>query len=203
MKSLIQYIKENYSDEEREHLIDSIADRKHFLTFSNKDEDIWYNKLNLEERELILMQAGFTGLIDRDELEENGTIYYPVEKDLFWGYLEDDVNNFIEGNELDDSVRWTFGYKDGSTKDFSASDNELNIPELGTSQSKSKLSSIFNKCINIQKLVYILHTDGYGEPFYWCKNELGKKLLKEYGKFEEWNNGRGELKRDYVQDDWI
>ena len=34
-------------------------------------------------------------------------------------------------------------------------------------------------------------------------NNKGKELFKKFGNFEEWKNGRGEIKRDYIQDDWI
>ena len=63
--------------------------------------------------------------------------------------------------------------------------------------------TIIKNSLNLRNLVFILRTDGYEEPNYWVKNDVGLRLLKKYGEFEEWKNGRGEKRRDYIQDDWI
>lgn len=201
MKSLFNYIKESYEDIEKE-IIDTIY-KGHYVEFTGKAQKYWYDEMNLDQKELMLMQAGFNGFINRDELEDNGTIYSLIDFNDIIGTLEDDISNYVTGYEIDDSTTWTLGYKDGKIKRLSDDENDLDLPELDKWTSKTKLKNVFNKAVNKQKLLFILRTDGYSEPVVWVKNTEGEKLFKKYGEFEKWTNGRGELKRNYIQDDWI
>lgn len=57
------------------------------------------------------------------------------------------------------------------------------------------------KALRLGSVAAIIRTDAGGQPtFYLAKG--GEQRMREYG-FELWKNGRGEKKRDYIQDDWI
>ena len=207
MKSLESYLLENtkediYSPDDQDKIAD-IINKGGYISFEDKLGDIWYNKMSLEDRELTLMLAGFTGFINKDELAESGTFYIPIERDNLLGILEDDITNYTTGYEIDDSTMWIIGYSDNSIKTFSELENDLDVPELDINTSRTKIKNVVKSCINIQKVLFILNTNGYNEPTVWIKNNKGKELFKKFGNFEEWKNGRGEIKRDYIQDDWI
>lgn len=206
MKSLESYLLENeediYSSDDQNKIVD-IINKGGYISFEDKLGNIWYNKMSLEDRELTLMLAGFTGFINIDELEDSGTIYMPIKRDNLLGTLEDNIRNYATGYGIDDSTMWIIGYSDNSIKTFSELENDLDIPELDINTSRTKINKVINSCINIQKVLFILNINGYNEPTVWIKNNKGKELFKKFGNFEEWKHGRGEIKRDYIQDDWV
>ena len=206
MKSLESYLLENeediYSSDDQNKIVD-IINKGGYISFEDKLGNIWYNKMSLEDRELTLMLAGFTGFINIDELEDSGTIYMPIKRDNLLGTLEDNIRNYATGYGIDDSTMWIIGYSDNSIKTFSELENDLDIPELDINTSRTKINKVINSCINIQKVLFILNINGYNEPTVWIKNNKGKELFKKFGNFEEWKHGRGEIKRDYIQDNWV
>ena len=57
----------NYTAEQQEELVRIIA-KGGFVSFEMEQYQVWQDLMNLEERELTLMMAGFTGLTN-EELE--------------------------------------------------------------------------------------------------------------------------------------
>ena len=56
-----------------------------------------------------------------------------------------------------------------------------------------------------RKVEAIIRSDGYNQPTYYISKGSttdGETAMRKYG-FELWKNGRGDKKRDYIQDDWI
>lgn len=155
-----------------------------------------FSELNGEQRELLLMMSGFSGLTE----EDNASLYFPIEKKEFVSMLTEDLGNISSGYKIDDSVSWAIGYKDGTTKYLSEMDNDFDGIKLTSNQSFSKQKSIVSKAL--KDAAFILRSDGYSEPTYRT-SKGGLTMLKKYGGFEEWKNGRGEKRRDYIQDDWI
>ena len=58
---------QNYTPKQQEKLVRTIA-KGGFVSFEMEQNQVWQNLMNLEERELTLMMAGFTGLTN-EELE--------------------------------------------------------------------------------------------------------------------------------------
>lgn len=165
----------------------------------NFDYNFW-DGLTTEQKELALMQGGFTGLIGDDF--ENGMLYYPTEdKKHLLSWMADDIANSNDVYGMDDSVHWTVKYTDGTTKNLSEGDSDYYEDWRGKSSAFTKRRTA--QLIQTSKIAWILRTDGYDQPSYWVKDEKALASLKKYGGFERWKKGRGEKRRDYVQDDWI
>ena len=163
---------------------------------------VWQDVMNVEQRELTLMLAGFTGLTN-EELESSGTLYFPIPKKDILDFLVECLRNEVAGYGMDDSIMFTIGYKDGSVKTFSHDDCDFSpIRPLTNNQYGSTQEKIIRSSLNLKNLSFIIMTDGYQEPTYFT-TKSGLPALKKYGGFEIWHNGRGEKQRDYIQDDWI
>lgn len=178
------------------------AGERGFLSFERDMYEDWQN-MTTDEKDLTLMLAGFTGMIN-DEYEEFGTIYTPTDKKGLISEIEEALDNEWTGQGMEESTVFTIGYKDGSTKRISLAENDFEPKQRITPNTSSR--EIWRRAraaIGLSNVAYIVRTNGYDEPNYWVANEDGKAQMKEYFGFEEWKKGRGEKRRSYIQDDWI
>ena len=188
--------------------MDEIADfiasgeTRGFLSFDRDMYEDWQG-MTTDEKDLTLMLAGFTGMIN-DEYEEYGTIYMPTAKKGLVSEIEEALDNEWTGYGMEDSTVFTIGYKDGTTKRISADDNEFEPKQRITpNTSPREVWRRARAAIGMSNVAYIVRTNGYDEPSYWVANDEGKQMMKDYFGFEEWKKGRGEKRRSYIQDDWI
>lgn len=175
-----------------------------WFSFEGAQRDAW-GDMTTDERDLTLMYAGFTGMIDEDEYENFGTIYIPMDKKKLVEELKEQLVNDWQGYGVEESTMFTIGYKDGSRKYLSQleSDFEPSRPVTNRTTSRSA-SELAQGSIKLRDVAYIIRSNGYDEPNYWvANNDTAKELLRKYGNFEFWRKGRGEKRRSYIQDDWI
>lgn len=192
----------DYYTEAQEQAIINIISNGGFVNFGDFSR-IWTDIMDKDQRELMLMQAGFTGMTVDDELEESGTIYVPASKNDLVREIQEALVNEWEGYGMDDSTTFTIGYKDGTTVDVSRDFNEVDpVRPLTANQQVKTHYDIAKQSLKTRDIAWIIKTDGYDEPRYYVANG-SKNSLREYGGFEFWNNGRGEKRREYIQDDWI
>lgn len=182
--------------------MDAIADKIAKGGYVSIDDEAWVDEMTLDERELTLMLAGFTGLTN-EELDENGTFYVPLDKDRLVEEFQEALSNEVAYNGMDENTFFTIGYKDGSRKYLSHDENDFDDAKITYTQSPSTQWSKAKSALKLRDVAYILRSDGYQEPNYWANGKDGLNLLKQYGGFEEWKKGRGERRRQYIQDDWI
>ena len=193
---------EYYTPEQQDKIAEIIHKGGYVSLDENKLIHVWYDIMDLEQRELTLMLAGFNGLTN-EELETNGTLYFPVAKVEILSLLCEALINELQGYGMDDSYVFTIGYKDGTVKTYSHDDCDfipkrpLTIYQYGRTQ-----DGIIRSSLHLRDIAFIIMSDGYEEPIYFATKE-GLPALKRYGGFEEWHNGVGERRRDYIQDDWI
>lgn len=160
------------------------------------DYDQW-QELDQEQQELALMEAGFTGAIS-DDLGD-ATLYLPESKDNMVAWFQDDLVNEMWGHQIQD-ISWTVLYKDGSKKYLDETSNDFADAHITNNMVKQAYTNA-KKALRLGSVAAIIRTDAGGQPtFYLAKG--GEQRMREYG-FELWKNGRGEKKRDYIQDDWI
>ena len=193
---------EHYTPE----LQDKIAETIHkggYVYFDDMELiHVWNDVMELEERELTLMLAGFTGLTN-EELETNGTLYFPIAKDEILSMLSEALINELQGYGMDESFMFTIGYKDGTVKTYSHGDCDFTPKRPLTNYQYGRTQDrIIRSSLHLREITFIIMSDGYQEPTYFATKN-GLPALKKYGGFEEWHNGRGERRRDYIQDDWI
>lgn len=194
---------EIYTPEQQEQLVD-IIHKGGYVNFDQSNDllHVWQDLMELSDRELTLMLAGFTGLTN-EELESSATLYFPVPKKNLLNLLEDCLVNELTGYGFEETTSFTIGYKDGTVKYYCEVDCDFTPKQpLTSNQSSSTQYKIVRSSLNIRNIDFIIMTDGYEEPTYFATKE-GLPALKKYGGFEEWHNGRGEKQRDYIQDDWI
>ena len=193
---------EYYSPEQQDKLAE-IIHKGGYVTFESPGlAHVWCDLMDLNQRELTLMMAGFTGLTN-EELETNGTLYFPIAKEDVLSLLIEALRNELQNYGMDDSTLFTIGYKDGTIKTYSHDDCDFtpNRP-LTDNQSCSTQEKIIRSSLRMRDIAFIIMSDGYEEPVYYVTKD-GLTALKQYGSFEEWHNGVGERQRDYIQDDWI
>lgn len=164
------------------------------------DYDIW-SDMSYEEKELALQMAGFTGLASSDGIE-NGDLYIAQAREDLVSGLAENLSNMDSGYGVIDDKTYTFGYKDGTLKEVSELTNDFE-GVVKDGQSFATQRNKVNSLIGDRNLLFVTETSGNNQPRYYVKNREGMKALKKYGDFEEWKGGRGEKKRDYIQDDWI
>ena len=184
---------------------DAIADRiakGGIVSFSRSEAEAW-SEMTRDERELTLMLAGFTGLIDEDEFEDLGTIYMPIAKSALVEEFQEALANEMGFHGMDDSTTFTIGYKDGSRKYLSRDENDFDDAGITANQTSRTQWAEAKSALRLRDVAYIIRTNGYDEPNYYANGKQGMRLLKESGRFEEWKKGRGEKPRQYIQDDWI
>ena len=187
-KKSSDYISEN----QYQSLVDSI----------NKNEipnnDLW-EQLSKEQQELALMEAAFSGAIT-DDLE-HGTVYIEAEKNDLVSSFQEDLVNEMQGYGMDDSTSWTILYKDGSKKYLSHDmENDFDDTHITKGMFKQAYTNAKN-ALKISNVAAIIKSDGYEQPRYYIAKG-GEKQMRDYG-FEFWKKGRGEKKRNYIQDDWV
>ena len=188
---------------EQQDALAAIIGKGGFVTIDDSElVRVWQDIMDVDQRELTLMLAGFTGLTN-EELETTGTLYFPMSKKDILDLLVEALRNEMAGYGMDDSLMFTIGYKDGSVKTFSHDDCDFSpIRPLTDNQYGSTQEKIIRSSLNLKDLSFIIMTDGYQEPTYFA-TKSGLTSLKKYGDFEEWHNGRGEKQRDYIMDDWL
>ena len=167
-------------------------------TGGDLDMDVW-DEMSSSQRELALMEGGFTGLIS-DEFDQ-GMLYYEDKKSQFVSSLAEALSNEL-ANGMDETTVFTIGYKNGQVKRISHGDNEVGDMGVTNRQSFSTQKEKVQSALSDRKINFIIKTDGYSQPTYYVTRD-GMNDLKQYGGFEQWKKGRGEKRRDYVQDDWI
>ncbi len=162
------------------------------------NNDLW-ESLSNEQQELALMEAGFSGAIT-DDLD-NGTVYIEEKKDTLVSWFQEDLVNEMQGYGMDDSVQWTVLYKDGSKKYLSHDmENDFDSTHITAGMYKQAYTNAKN-ALKLSQVAAIIKTDGYDQPRYYVAKG-GEKQMHDYG-FEFWKHGKGEKKRNYLQDDWI
>ncbi len=193
---------EYYTPEQQEKIAVAIA-KGGYVSLDDKElVHVWYDIMDLEQREQTLMIAGFTGLTN-EELETNGTIYFPIAKDEILSMLSEALINELQGYGMDESFMFTIGYHDGTVKTYSHGDCDFTPKRPLTNYQYGRTQDrIIRSSLHLREITFIIMSDGYQEPTYFATRN-GLPALKRYGGFEEWHNGRGEGRRDYIQDDWI
>lgn len=162
------------------------------------NNDLW-EQLSKEQQELALMEAGFSGAIT-DDLE-NGTVYVEAKKDDLISSFQEDLVNEMQGYGMDDSTSWTILYKDGNKKYLSHDmGNDFDSTHITKGMYKQAYTNA-KSALQISKVAAIIKSDGYDQPKYYVAKG-GEKQMHDYG-FEFWKHGKGEKKRNYLQDDWI
>ena len=90
--------------------------------------------------------------------------------------------------------------QDGSKKYLDETSNDFADAHITNNMVKQAYTNA-KRALRLGSVAAIIRTDAGGQPtFYLAKG--GEQRMREYG-FELWKNGRGEKKRDYIQDDWI
>ena len=97
--------KQDYTPKQQEELVRIIA-KGGFVSFEMEQYQVWQDLMGLEERELTLMMAGFTGLTN-EEQETFGSIYIPVGKEEILSILVEALSNELQGYGMDDSTMFT------------------------------------------------------------------------------------------------
>lgn len=162
------------------------------------DIDLW-DELNQEQHQTILMEAGFSGAIS-DDLDQ-GQIYLPIYKKDIVAEFQDALVNEMQGYGMDDSTSYTVLYKDGTRKYLSHDmENDFEDTKISVKMPKQSYTNAKN-ALKISNVAAIIRSDGYGQPRYYVAKG-GEQAMRDYG-FEFWKGGKGEKKRDYIQDDWI
>ena len=192
---------ERYMTPERMDAIAEVISKGGTISFDRVDADAW-SDMTLDERELTLMLAGFSGLTN-EELEDTGTIYSPIAKSQLVEEFQDALANELGFHGMDDSTMFTIGYKDGTRKYLSSMDNDFEDAGITPSQGSRTQWAKAKSALRLRDVAYIIRTNGYDEPNYYANGEQGMQLLKSYGGFEQWKKGCGEKNRQYIQDDWI
>ena len=195
-------ITEYYTPEQQDKIAE-IIHKGGYVTFEDNElVHVWNDVMDLEQRELTLMMAGFTGLTN-EELETNGTLYFPVPKKDILDMLIEALNNEEAGYGMDETTMFTVGYRDGDIQVFQHGFCDLKtVRPLTDRQSGRTRDKIISISLKVQQIAFLIMTDGYEEPVYFATRQ-GLPALKKYGGFEEWHNGVGEKQRDYIQDDWV
>lgn len=185
-------VEDYISESQYKSLVDAIAKN------DIPNNDLW-EQLSKEQQELALMEAGFSGAIT-DDLE-NGTVYIEEKKDDLVSSFQEDLVNEMQGYGMDDSTSWTILYKDGSKKYLSHDmENDFDTVHITKDMYKQAYNNA-KSALQISKVAAIIKSDGYDQPRYYVAKG-GEKQMHDYG-FEFWKKGRGEKKRNYIQDDWI
>lgn len=187
-----------YSKQQYEHLLESVGKNQEW---NKSDRDIW-DEMNDDQRYLALMESGFTGLSSDDDIEI-GNLYYATSKKELVSWLAEQMANEATDYGSIDVMSFAIGYEDGSVKHYDSTQNDFNLSKITNNQNWETQQATVNSIIQTGKIRFILYSDAWGQPQYYVKNDKGMQLLKKYGGFEEWKKGRGEKKRDYIQDDWV
>lgn len=166
-----------------------------------KQETINYeltSKMDVAQIELALMIAGFTRVIS--DTVENGTLFYPIEKEELISWFIDELSSEMEGYGLPESF-WTVLYKDGSKKYLNDTQNDFTVGRYTKTASKQNYVRA-KSALHLREVAAIIREDGYDQPRYFV-NKGCEQQMRDYG-FEFWNEGRGENNvRNYIQDDWV
>ena len=160
------------------------------------DHDTW-EKLSLEQQEVALMQAGFSGAVS-DDLTE-GTMYIPTSKDSIVTQFVESLVNEMQGYGIKDES-YTVLYKNGDKKYLDEMTNDFGNAHITDKMYKQAYTNAKN-ALQISKVAAIIKSDAFDQPRYYVAKG-GEKQMQDYGS-EFWNNGKGEKKRDYIQDDWL
>lgn len=153
--------------------------------------------LNSEQKEVALMTAGFTGAISDDI--EDGTMYIPTTKDNIVAQFQDTLVNAMQGYQVLDEF-YTVLYKDGSRRYLDETTNDFDFAHITKNMGKQAYTNA-KSALQLSKVAAIIRSDAFDQPRYYVAKG-GEQQMRDYG-FEFWKSGRGEKKRDYIQDDWI
>jgi len=145
--------KQDYTPKQQEELVRIIA-KGGFVSFEMEQYQVWQDLMGLEERELTLMMAGFTGLTN-EEQETFGSIYIPVGKEEILSILVEALSNELQAYGMDDSTMFTIGYKDGNVVNYLHLDCDF-IPKrpLTNNQSGSTQDKIIRSTLNTRDIAF-------------------------------------------------
>lgn len=162
-------------------------------SLANGDYPAGWQDIDPDHRELALMEAGFTGLAN----EGAEDIIAEVSKDQILSYVSDEVLNRWLGEGGSNDVMITVGHIDGKTY----TDEEIEpVRKVTSKQSYTTQKSILNQTLTGRDVSFVLVSGPWGSEYYSAK---GNDHIQQYTGYEKWTKGRGEKRRDYVQDDWI
>ena len=152
-----------------------------------------WQDIDPDHRELALMEAGFTGLAS-DGAED---IITEVSKDHILSYVSDEILNRWLGQEGSNDIMITVGHTDGKTY----TDEEIEPSRKITDrQSYATQKNIIKQTMTGRDVSFVLVQGPWGSNYWAAK---GNDHIQQHTGYERWKNGRGEKRRDYVQDDWI
>ena len=166
-------------------------------TIAGGDYPAGWTDLDQASRELALMQAGFTGLASEDAED----IMFEDKRDDILALLADNIVSDSMGYAHDDNISATIVYKDGTSREFNALQNDFDIGSAGRSSSHGLYDRAY-RGMDRRNISYVTYSDS-GNSRYYANGEDGMSRLKKDTGYEKWTNGRGTRRRDYVQDDWI
>ena len=153
-----------------------------------------WEDIDPESRELALMESGFTGLAN----EGAEDIMSETSKDQMESLLVDTLINQWTGYDVDPDIMITIGYKDGRR----LTNEEIEpVKKVTANQSFATQRKIFRQTALGKNVDFAVISGPWGTN-YWVSG-TGIEPLKEYTGYERWKKGRGEKRRDYIQDDWI
>ena len=182
-----------------DHLVNSIAND---ADWTQGDVSAW-EEMDNDQRYLALMESGFSGLTGGVDDMDMGTLYYARSKKELMSSLAEEMANEVAGYGGQSTKSFTIGYKDGSIKSYSDLGSSYDLKKLTNNQGWTTQQATVSSIVKSKDINYILYQDGFSQPRYYAKNEAALNQLKKYGDFEVWKKGRGEKRRDYIQDDWI
>lgn len=166
-------------------------------TVAGKDYPAGWSDLDDASRELALMEAGFTGLAS-DGAED---IMFEDSRDELLGPLADNIVSDAMGYQHDNDISATIVYKDGSERRFDTLSNDFEIRPVGRSSSRGLYDRAY-RSMDRKNISYVTYQDSANARYYTNGDDGMKRLKRDTG-YEKWTNGRGEKRRDYIQDDWI
>ena len=166
---------------------------------ANEEYPTGWSDLDVPSRELALMEAGFTGYAD--DGAEN--IMFPTEKDSIVDVAVTAImNDNYYGPQVNSDTSITIAYKDGTSKTIGSLGSEIDlVSPLSSNQSFKTQENIVRRSLHIGDIAYITHNDSYRETYWIAKG--GEERFRRDTDYEYWKKGRGEKRRDYIQDDWI
>lgn len=132
--------------------------------------DLWW-KLDEEQRQKVLLDGEFSGMIRADEgLDDFCSLYLESPKDRMVNILQEELENLQSGYDVEDSNHYVIKIK-GREPIYS---DELEKP-----LSKSEIS----------KLEWISANEGLSNYRYWAKNDDTLEKLRKHMGFVQYKNG--------------
>lgn len=187
------------SEERINAMIDSI--HKHGdIYFDREDMRVW-DAMDTDERELMLMQAGFTGMTDMSSGELS--VIHKSNIKVLLAQAEEALVNDWEGYNGSTDNSFAIGYKDGTVKYVDDMSGHFEAPaNLARLSSSGKYAAARKMIGNTRNVAFVTNNNSETTE-YAHDTKSGNAMLKKFTGWEEWKGGRGEKRRNYIQDDWV